>query len=162
MNWFRISVIVVLFSVTIPCANAQVETSIVGVGAGIAGILDSRKIVIGSVDYRPTLEKLRLRPWVGADFGYDLFYAAGGLLTHLKLTENLILTPSFGVGLYSHKGGIKLGSPVEFKSTLEVNYKLKNNRFLGVSFGHISNGGIDDKNPGSELVKICYYVPLSK
>ena len=164
MNCFKISVIVVLFSIiiTAPRANAQVEKSLVGIGGGIAGILDDHKILLGSVEYRPKLELIRLQPWMGVDFGYDLFYLAGGLLTHIKLTENYILTPSFGVGLYSHKGGIKLGSPVEFKSKLELNYRIKNNRFLGISFSHISNGGIDEKNPGAELVTICYYLPLPK
>ena len=164
MNLLKFSLILVLLCAAISpsYADTHVDTSLLGVGTGIAGLLDSHKIVLGAIEYRPKMQWLRLRPWMGLEMGYDLFYASGGVLAHFALGEKWFLTPSFGVGLYSSKEGIKLGSPIEFKSSIELGYKLKNRHIAGLSFSHISNGGLDENNPGSEMLKICYYLPLSK
>ena len=53
-----------------------------------------------------------------------------------------------------------MGNTIEFRTTLEVSYQLKNKNRLGLSFGHISNANIGDKNPGVEIISLSYQIPF--
>jgi len=81
---------------------------------------------------------------------------AGILFTGEK--SNFIFTPSLGVGRYDNGNGMALGNSIEFRSTLELSYQLKNNNRIGVSFGHISNANISDDNPGVEILSFSYQI----
>jgi Lipid A 3-O-deacylase (PagL). len=72
--------------------------------------------------------------------------------------SNYFFTPSFGAGYYDDGDGKKLGNNIEFRTTLELSYQLKNNNRLGISFGHISNANIGDKNPGVEVLSLSYQI----
>ena len=54
--------------------------------------------------------------------------------------------------------GKKLGYNIEFRTTLEVSYQLKNKNRIGFSVGHISNANIADNNPGVEVLSFSYQV----
>jgi len=69
-------------------------------------------------------------------------------------------TPSFGAGYYDDGDGKKLGNNIEFRTTLEASYQLNNNNRIAVSFGHISNASIGDKNPGVEIISFSYQIPF--
>ena len=73
--------------------------------------------------------------------------------------SNFILTPSIGVGYYDDGNGKTLGNDIEFRSTLEASYQLKNDNRIGISFGHISNAELGDKNPGVEVLSLSYQIP---
>ena len=45
----------------------------------------------------------------------------------------------------------KLGNNVQFRTTIEFSYELKNKNRIGFSFGHISNANLGDKNRGVEI-----------
>ena len=62
----------------------------------------------------------------------------------------LNLTPSFSPGLYSMGDGKDLGSPLEFKSELQLSIDILPGTTLGYSQSHLSNAGIGDKNPGAD------------
>ena len=64
--------------------------------------------------------------------------------------NNVIFTPSFGVGYYDDGSGKELGNEIQFRTNLEISYELKNDNRIGLSFSHISNANIGDKNPGVE------------
>ena len=58
-------------------------------------------------------------------------------------------TPSFAPGLY-HKGdGKDLGHVLEFKTEVQISYSIANNTNLGISYNHVSNASLGDKNPGA-------------
>ena len=58
-------------------------------------------------------------------------------------------TPSFAHGLY-HKGdGKDLGHVIEFKSEIQFSYNSSENSKIGISYNHVSNASIGDKNPGA-------------
>jgi hypothetical protein len=62
---------------------------------------------------------------------------------------NLIFTPSFAPGLY-HKGdGKDLGHVLEFKSEIQFSYEISKDSKIGVSYNHVSNASLGDKNPGA-------------
>ena len=80
----------------------------------------------------------------------------GSLLT--GESSNFIFTPSFGTGYYKDGDGKKLGNSIEFRTTLEISYQLKNNNRIGLSFGHISNANLGANNPGVEIFSLSYQV----
>jgi len=73
-------------------------------------------------------------------------------------TSNFIFTPSFGVGYYDDGDGKELGNNIEFRTTFELSYQLKNENRIGISFGHISNANIADINPGAEVLSLSYQI----
>ena len=81
---------------------------------------------------------------------------AGRLFTGNK--SKFIITPSFGAGIYDDGDGKKLGNSIEFRSTLEVSYQLENKNRIGISFGHISNANIAERNPGVEIISLSYQI----
>ncbi|MDC0056767.1 acyloxyacyl hydrolase [Alphaproteobacteria bacterium] len=109
-----------------------------------------------------------LKPFAGIELTSDsAAYFIGGIYLDDNLgtifvgeESNYIFTPSFGIGYYDEGDGKKLGNNIEFRSTLEVSYELKNKNRLGLSFGHISNANLGDKNPGVEIISFSYQVPF--
>ena len=58
-------------------------------------------------------------------------------------------TPSFAPGLYGEGDGKDLGHNLEFKSEVQASFILSENSQLGMSYNHISNASLGDKNPGA-------------
>ena len=75
--------------------------------------------------------------------------------------SNFNFTPSFGAGYYNDGDGRNLGHHFEFRTTIELSYQLKSENRIGISFGHISNANIGDKNPGVEVFNISYQIPFN-
>ena len=73
--------------------------------------------------------------YTGAQAEYDL-----GLFT---------ITPSFAPGYYNSGDGKDLGSVLEFKSEIQMSLNLSDSTEFGVSYNHISNASLGDKNPGA-------------
>ena len=61
----------------------------------------------------------------------------------------LTIAPSFAPGYYSYGDGKDLGSPLEFKSEVQVSFNLSDSTHLGMSYNHISNASLGTKNPGA-------------
>mgnify|MGYP003952603175 CR=1 FL=1 len=109
-----------------------------------------------------------LKPFVGAEFTSDsAFFFITGIYLEDNLGELMLgeenkwnLTPSFGFGYYDDGDGKKLGNNIEFRTTLEISYQLKNSDRIGISLGHISNANIGDINPGVEIINISYQKPF--
>ncbi len=140
---------------------AQTNTlSYVIVGGGAAGILDDEKSIIGMVEFQPKLHVGPLGTWVGLQASDQEYYLGGGLLYDWYITEHLFITPSLGVGVYGEHHGINLGSVLEFRSGVECGYDLKEAGRLSVGFWHLSNAGLGDRNPGTEIAALRYAFPL--
>ena len=71
---------------------------------------------------------------------------------------SFVFIPSFGAGYYDDGDGKKLGYNIQFRTTLEVSYQLKNENRIGLSLGHTSNANIADENPGVEVLSFSYQV----
>ena len=61
----------------------------------------------------------------------------------------LIFTPSFAPGFYHEGDGKDLGHILEFKSEIQFSYELSKDTNIGLSYNHISNASLGDKNPGA-------------
>ncbi len=109
-----------------------------------------------------------LKPFFGIELtGESAFYALGGIYLEDNLGQlfsnkknKLIFTPSFGAGYYENGDGLDLGNDLQFRTTLEISYVLENYNRLGLSFGHISNANLGNKNPGVEVIAINYQIPF--
>jgi lipid A 3-O-deacylase len=87
-------------------------------------------------------------------------YGYGGIGWDLYFGRRIVATPSFAVGGYHDGNGKDLGSVIEFRSALELAYRFDNDMRLGLMFYHLSNAGIDDNNPGTEVLSLGLSVPL--
>ena len=61
----------------------------------------------------------------------------------------LKITPSFAPGYYQYGNGKDLGYPLEFKTEIQMSFDFNDNTNLGMSYNHISNASLGDKNPGA-------------
>lgn len=109
-----------------------------------------------------------LKPFAGIEVTSDsAFYILSGIYLEDNLGDLLLgksnnwnFTPNFGIGYYDDGDGKKLGNKLEFRTTFEISYQLKNSDRIGFSFGHISNANIGNKNPGVEILGISYQKPF--
>lgn len=100
------------------------------------------------------------RPWLGVEATSDGgFYGVGGVAVDLAAGP-LVLTPSFGVGLFADPGGKDMGYPVEFRSGLELAWRFAGGSRLGLAVSHISNAELGNHNPGVEIVTLYYHLPV--
>tara|TARA_B100000795_G_scaffold241498_1_gene204267 strand:+ start:200 stop:712 length:513 start_codon:yes stop_codon:yes gene_type:complete len=58
-------------------------------------------------------------------------------------------TPSFAPGLYHEGDGKDLGHILEFKTEVQLSYGLSESTSFGMSYNHVSNASLGDKNPGA-------------
>ena len=61
----------------------------------------------------------------------------------------LLFTPSFAPGLYHEGNGKDLGHIIEFKSEVQLSYSTSDTTSFGISYNHVSNASLGDKNPGA-------------
>ena len=61
----------------------------------------------------------------------------------------MVFTPSFAPGLYHEGDGKDLGHVLEFKSEVKLSYEPSDNTSFGISYNHVSNASLGDKNPGA-------------
>ena len=75
-------------------------------------------------------------------------YIYSGIEWNIELGP-LEFTPSFAPGLYHEGDGKDLGHVLEFKTEVQLSYGLSENTNFGISYNHVSNASIGDKNPGA-------------
>jgi len=80
--------------------------------------------------------------YTGAQAEYDV-----GLFT---------ITPSFAPGYYNSGDGKDLGHVLEFKSEIQMSLNLSDDTQFGMSYNHISNASLGDKNPGANSYMINF------
>lgn len=73
-----------------------------------------------------------------------------------ELGDRWTVTPFTGGTLYERGDGKELGGVVEFRSGLELGYRLGGDRQIGLSFYHLSNADIYDANPGVNSLVVTF------
>ena len=76
-------------------------------------------------------------------------YFYTGVQAEYKIGK-LNLTPSFSPGIYTVGDGKDLGSPLEFKSEVQLSIDLLPGTTIGYSQSHLSNADLGDTNPGAD------------
>jgi outer membrane protein OmpA-like peptidoglycan-associated protein len=92
----------------------------------------------------------------GALMGY------GGVTFDLHITDNILILPDAAVGYYSRGNDkvLSFGSTAEFRTGIGVAWEFDNGWRLGADIHHISNAGLDRKNPGVEIGALTLAIPL--
>ena len=75
-------------------------------------------------------------------------YIYTGVQAQYKLGR-INFIPSFAPGLYSKGDGKDLGHILEFKTEVQATYAISKDSSIGMSYNHISNASLGDKNPGA-------------
>lgn len=114
------------------------------------------------VEYRfAPMTRFRLVPSLGIAVSTDdanFIYAE--LRRDFRIADYWLLTPSFGVGRFNSRNQLDLGTPLEFRSGLEVSRQFSQGYRLGAAIFHLSNGGLSGENPGTEALVLSFSVPL--
>ena len=76
-------------------------------------------------------------------------YVYTGIEWNVVMSDKLLFTPSFAPGLYHEGDGKDLGHILEFKSEVQFSYIASDDTSFGLSYNHVSNASLGDKNPGA-------------
>lgn len=144
-------------------ADYQKSPAMVNLTFGQVGIADNIKGASRyGLEYRTRpYSKWALVPAVGfarAENGATFVYA--DLRHDFWLNDRWVVIPSFGVGAFDDTEEIDLGETLEFRSGVELAYRFYGQYRVGVAVFHLSNGGLSDKNPGTEALVISLCIPL--
>ncbi len=156
----------VLFAPPPPSQAAAGESDdllVFGVGAHDTGAFDGgNKLSAGfQAEYRAGFGLWLVHPVIGLMVTSDsAVYGYGGIVVDIPVGERYFITPSFAAGAYDEGSGQNLGHTIEFRTGIEVSYRLDDSSRIGIMFHHMSNAGLGGSNPGSESVFINYAIPL--
>lgn len=130
-------------------------------GAGAFDFNDDDSTGLLSFEYLSNGRMWVFQPILGVFATFEgSFYAYAGLGLDMFFGSRIVVTPSLAAGLYLEGGGKDLGSVLEFRSSIQVAYRFDDRSRLGIQFHHLSNAGIDDKNPGANSLLLTYSLPL--
>ena len=98
-----------------------------------------------------------LSPITGAMITVDnASYVYTGVQANYKI-GSLNFTPSFAPGYYNQGDGKDLGHALEFKSEVQLSLDLPKNSQLGLSYNHLSNASLGEKNPGANSYMFNFF-----
>ena len=82
-------------------------------------------------------------------------YVYSGVEWNFDLGE-INFRPSFAPGLYEQGDGKDLGHTLEFKTEIQLSYSISKDTSFGMSYNHISNASLGDKNPGANSYEVNF------
>jgi len=98
-----------------------------------------------------------LSPITGAMITADnASYFYTGVQAQYKIGA-LNFTPSFAPGYYNEGNGKDLGHALEFKSEVQLSLELPKDSQFGLSYNHLSNASLGDKNPGANSYMFNFF-----
>ena len=113
------------------------------------------------LEYRSDYRLWHIGPMIGLMANTDGgVYGYGGVFIDIFFGKNWVVMPNAAVGGYREGSSKDLGNVVEFRTGVEIAYRFADKSRLGLAFQHISNAGLDDKNPGTESLVLTYAIPF--
>jgi hypothetical protein len=137
------------------------EQPLVTLGVGGYNVLHQDKDAIFRGQYQFGTSLLYVHPLLGFEAN-----TAGGTYSYfgigfdIPVTQHIYVLPTGAFGYWSRGDGKDLGSHDEFRTGAEVDWRFDDGSRVGVSFHHISNDGITQRNPGVEEALLTYSIPL--
>ena len=128
-------------------------------GPAVADVIDDHPYAMAFVEYRHTTGRYRPGPWAALEATRHDFFAGAGAFVDIPLGDRCVFTPSLGAALYDEGEGLRLGYPLEFRSTIEFTWRVGSWR-AGASLAHFSNAGLGETNRGTEVLKLLWVMPL--
>jgi lipid A 3-O-deacylase PagL len=136
-------------------------TSWFAVGAGAAQIFDPRQVAMVTFEYRYSPGRLRASPWLAAEATDNDRFFGFGAYVDIAIGRRVNVTPALGAAMYHGHDGLGLGWHFEYRSSLEVTWPVGGAR-IGAAFAHFSNDGLGHHNPGTEILRVMWIVPIGK
>jgi hypothetical protein len=166
-RWRVLGLLFLVFSTAAQLARAEAPASSdqlprIELYAGAAEILDEGQNPwnVGlSYLWRP-MGRWGIRPGVAfmyAEHNASAFY--GELHKDFPLGRRWVVTPKFAAGMYNEGGGVELGNELEFREGVVLSWTGPRFR-LGIGFYHASNGGLGERNPGTEVLEVVLGFPV--
>lgn len=132
--------------------------------AGVFNVLNEERSAEAGFELRlrPLREGTAERPWVlrpaaGAmATSEETIYGYAGFRLEIPMTDRWTVTPQTAAGYYERGDGKELGGSVQFRSGLELAYRLSPAHSVGAVFYHLSNAGLERPNPGSESLELFW------
>lgn len=161
MKLFFVSLIVLVFSVN---AYAEENNTELSFYSGIFDTIDDEgddKSNLFGLEHKNTnlFRKTflgKISPITGAFLtDKNSMYLYTGIQADYNLGP-VSIKPSFTPGYYEKGDGKKLGSALEFKSEIKIDFDIFKNSKLGYSYSHISNNDWGDVNPGVDNQVITF------
>lgn len=147
-------------------APAEAAAPVVEVSGGVHEVLQAGDVAEGGLELQgralraPHLPRFvpGLVPIAGVIASEDgAVYGYAGFALEFRLTRRFTVTPNWALGAYGPgERGRDLGGLVEFRSALDLSYAVGPRTNVGVSFYHLSNAGIYERNPGTESLVVTY------
>mgnify|MGYP006314465367 FL=1 len=105
----------------------------------------------------------RLRPGFGVDAGRDdMLFLYADVARDFGLPRDWLVTLSLGAGWFANGEAIGANYDLEFKSGLALARRLASGARAGIAVYHISNGGLEHPNNGSEALVLFFAWPLGR
>jgi lipid A 3-O-deacylase len=163
-SWTQLVVIALMLQLGLVAAEEREHGNEFVFALGVARLLSGTPVAACSTEYRLGRNWRGIHPYFavhGVKGG--AYYVGGGLLYHWVFSCAWRLTLSSGPGYYDrHHSPRDLGSTLEFYSNVELTRRLNGGSQIGLSFGHVSNGGFGNENPGSETLRLVFVRPFDR
>ncbi|MFB0922334.1 MAG: acyloxyacyl hydrolase [Alphaproteobacteria bacterium] len=161
-NWKKLVAGAALLGVAFATPAMADDPDFFVIGGGWYDFNDNEEAFDFRAEYRSGYKALGfIKPWAGIEATTEqAIYGAVGILTDLYFGRRWVVTPSFGAGLYGDGSGKDLGHTIEFRSQIELGYRFDDRSRISLALGHISNTGLGDSNPGTEIATIYYHIPF--
>jgi hypothetical protein len=151
-----------IFSPGPVCAEDLVDGF--ALSAGVFNVLNEDRSAEAGFELRlrPLWEGTAERPWVlrpaaGAmATSEEAIYGYAGFRLEIPLGERWSVVPQSTAGYYERGDEKELGGSVQFRSGLELSYRLSPAHSVGAVFYHLSNAGLERPNPGSESLVLFW------
>jgi hypothetical protein len=132
---------------------------------GISGLVDAPwtgeddNFTYGSLEYRFAL------PWERFSIGTSFEFRGGVRYVNASLYFKVYESKRFVVGIESGPGYLNtgreiLGNSLEFRSMVELQFKLTDRQRVGIDYCHYSNASTGSINPGSESLRFFWAIRL--
>lgn len=137
------------------------DPGFLALGLGGFDVNDDESTFQVRAEFRSEHRLLLFKPMLGVMATGDLgVYGYAGVLMDVYFGRRWVITPSFAAGAYEEGDGKDLGGALEFRSAVEIAYRLDDRSRLGLAFDHISNASLYEDNPGTESLVLIYAIPL--
>ena len=115
-----------------------------------------------AAEYRFPEQRYHLQPILGFSY-YEggSFFAYAGLRYEWTLSDRWYLAPSLSAGGL-RTNSVDLGpGGFNFRSAIELGYRINDDSNIALRLYHLSNAGIEERNPGIESLTLSYSADLT-
>lgn len=141
-------------------SQAAATTSELALTAGVGGVFDAERFAEGGLELQLRPGLFGLQAILGATSAEnESFYGYLGLRREF-IRDPLYVAVFTGLGRFRLGERPDLGGGLEFRSGIELGFRAAADWRVGLVLYHLSNGGIERRNPGSETLALTWSVPL--